>query len=221
MKKINTLILLAILLLISACGNKLAFKPQEALTNGSLVYIYVPVRVSSDDGSTASDYMIRINNKLYKRRIEQGEYISLELKSNQTKISVTKREIEEKVLDLNLQASKIYYLKITDDMSDGGFMFEVMDAKKGLKEISKTGLAGTNEESSQNVITEFFKPEEKKSSEIKETKTTQKTSIAPPPPSTKQNISKTDEIMKAYGLKEKGVITDKEFNALKTDILNK
>jgi len=213
MKIFKILILLIALLFISGCGNKLAFKPQETLEKGSLVYIYVPIRVSSDDSSNASDYMLRINNKLYKRRIEQGEYIALKLKPNQTKISATKMEIQEKVLDLNLMPSKIYYLKITDDMSDGDFMFEIVSSEKGLKEISKTGLAGSNEESPENVITEFFDSEDDNSSDIKVNEDA----------SSEREVkitSKLQELQNAAELKEKGLLTDEEFNKLKAEILN-
>jgi len=205
MKILKTLTLLTILLLISACGNKLAFKQQKALENGSLVYIYVPIRINSSEDTSTGDYMIRINNKQYKRRIEQGEYITLKLKSNPTKISATKMEIQEQVLDLNLEASQIYYLKITDDMSDGNFMFEKVSTEKGLKEIKKTGLAGSNEESPENIITEFFDSEDDNISVVnkKEAKTT----------------SKTKELQDAAELKEKGLLTDEEFKTLKAEIL--
>ncbi len=216
MKIFKILMLLIALLFISACGNKLAFKPQEALEKGSLVYVYVPVRVSSDDGSTASDYVIRINNKQYKRRIEQGEYVLLELKSNQTKISATKMEIQEKVLDLNLEASQIYYLKITDDMSDGDFAFENVSSEKALKEISKTGLAGSNAKSPQNVITEFFDSKDVNASDVKvkEEAQEQKEPLA-------ATTSKIEELQDAAELKERGLLTDEEFNKLKAEILAK
>jgi len=216
MKIFKILMLLITLLFISACGNKLTFKPQEALENGSLVYVYVPVRVSSDDGSTASDYVIRINNKQYKRRIEQGEYVLLELKPNQTKISATKMEIQEIVLDLNLAPSQIYYLQITDDMSDGDFAFENVSSEKALKEISKTGLAGSNAKASQNVITEFFDSKDDNASDVKvkEEAQEQKEPLA-------TTTSKIEELQDAAELKERGLLTDEEFNKLKAEILAK
>jgi len=199
------------MLFLSACGNKLAFKEQPALEKGSLVYIYIPESLSTDESLHQSNYLIRINGKRYSQRVMQGEYVVLKLKANPTKISATQQEIMEKSLDLNLENSKIYYLRIRDDLDNGEFSFERVSDAKGLKEISKTGLAGSNEESPSNIITEFINPDDEN-----QTQTQQKQETKPVSKS-----SKTQEIQKAYEMKEKGIITDEEFKALKSDIMSK
>ncbi len=235
MKIIKTLLLLATLLLVTACGNRLPFKAQEPLENAALVYIYATTSVTSDDTTNESDYSIRINNKPVMQRIVQGEYMVFNLKPQPMTISATKKQIEEQVLNLDLKTGQIYYLKIKDDLDGGGFEFVEVKNSLGSKEIVKTGLVGTSVDSPENIITEFVNPKETESESV-EVKAAVAPVVAPvavptatvattPTPVASvpavQNISKTDEIMKAYGLKEKGIISDEEFKALKTDILNK
>ncbi|EDZ63709.1 hypothetical protein SMGD1_1550 [Sulfurimonas gotlandica GD1] len=226
MKIIQILLLSATLLLVTACGNRTPFKKQEPLENAALVYIYALDNVSSSESSTASDYNIRINNKPYMERIKQGEYIVLNLKPQAMTISATKKQVEEKVLTLDFKTGHIYYLKIKDDLDNGAFEFQQVNNSIGSKEIIKTGLAGSSEESQENIITEFVNPKETESVEVKAVVAPVVAPIAIPQASTPAQslsapMSKTDEIMKAYGLKEKGIISDEEFKALKTNILNK
>lgn len=218
MKITKVLLLSMIMLLVAACGNKTPFKAQEPLENAALVYIYVTTQISADDGSSESDYNIRINNKPYMQRINKGEYIVLNLKPQAMTISATKKQIQEKVLNLDLESGQIYYLKIKDDLTGGSFEFIKMKNSIASKEISKTGLAGSSEESRENIITEFVNPKETESVEVKAV-----APVAVPQTSTPvtTHMSKTNEIMKAYGLKEKGIISDEEFKALKTNILDK
>ncbi len=197
-------------MLISACADKVPFKEQEAPRDGALVYIYLPIHAGSDEGYDVSDYSIRINNKLYKQRIEQGEYIALELKPESTDISVTRRAIEEKVIHLDLKVAELYYLKITDNMQGATFAFEHVKSEVALKEIVKTGLAGSTLKSSKDKITELI------SSDNNESIDSEKDSQP-----LKQTTTKTDEIQKAYEMKEKGIISEEEFQALKTNILSK
>ncbi|WP_324172111.1 hypothetical protein [Sulfurimonas sp.] len=222
MKITKILLLLAMLLLITACGSKTPFKVQKPLDKASLVYIYALSQITEDDDASDPEYSIRINNKPYMQRMKEGEYIVLNLKPQAMSISATKKEISEQVLEMNLAVGKTYYLKLSSS-EDGVVDFKQVDNTTGSKEIIKTGLAGSSEESTENIITEFVKSTETESMEVKAVApavipvaTPQK--VTPPPA---QNISKTDEIMKAYEMKEKGIVTDEEFKALKINILNK
>ncbi|WP_321779304.1 hypothetical protein [Sulfurimonas sp.] len=226
MKITKILLLLITLLLVSACGNKTPFKEQKVLEKAALVYIYANVEIRSDDGSSDPEYSIRINNKPYMQRLKEGEYIVLNLKPQAMTISATKKQISEKVLKMNFKEGKTYYLKISSS-EDGIVNFEQINNSIGSKEITKTGLAGSSEESSENIITEFVNPKEKESMEVKAAvapavvpvTTPQKVTL--PPAVSSPQVSKTDEIMKAFEMKEKGIVTDEEFKALKINILNK
>lgn len=224
MKTIKILILSIILLLITACGSKTVFKTQDPLENAALVYIYTLSQVTADDDTRDPEYSIRINNKPYMQRVKEGEYVVLNLKPQAMTISATKKQIEEKVLNMNLKVGQTYYLKMKR-LDDGGFDFYQVNNSIASKEIVKTGLAGSSVESTENIISEFINPKEDDSTQVATSApivipstipqaTVPLTSVAAP-------ISKTDEIMKAYGLKEKGIISDEEFKALKTNILNK
>ena len=159
MKTIKILMLTITMLLITACGNKTSFKAQEPLQNASLVYIYALTQITSDDSASDPEYSIRINNKPYMQRIKEGEYIVLNLKPQAMKISATKKQIDEKVLDMDLKTGQIYYLKMKT-IEGGSFELILMENNVGSKEITKTGLAGSSEESTENIITEFVNPKE-------------------------------------------------------------
>ncbi|WP_294960733.1 hypothetical protein [Sulfurimonas sp.] len=216
MKIINILLLSIALFLITACGNRTPFKTQTPLEKASLVYIYTLSQVSFDDNPSNPEYSIRINNKRYSQRIKEDEYIALNLKPQKMTISATKKQIEEKVLNMDLKIGQIYYVKmITKD--GGSFEFVQVNNDIGSKEITKTGLAGSSEEAEENIITEFINPKDTESVEVKATTTT----LVPTTNQTVAPMSKTDEIMKAYDLKQKGIINDEEFKTLKINILSK
>ncbi|WP_373003050.1 hypothetical protein [Sulfurimonas sp.] len=230
MKITKILILSITLLFITACGNRTQFKAQEPLENAALVYIYSHMQISTDDSSGRAEYNIRINNKPVMERIRDGEYMVFNLKPQPMTISATKNQIREKVLNLDLKSGQIYYLKINDSQDGSTFDFIVVKNSLGAQEIAKTGLAGSSEESQDNIITEFVNPKETDSMEVKPT-VAPATAVAPiavpqastpvPAASAATPMSKTDEIMKAYEMKEKGIVSDEEFKALKTNILNK
>ncbi|MEA1891241.1 MAG: SHOCT domain-containing protein [Campylobacterota bacterium] len=212
MKNIQKLLLIVVLILLSACGSKTPFKVQEPLENAALVYIYAPDNINSSDGSDYSNsYSIRIDNKRYMQRVMQGEYVALNLKPELIKISVTIKAVQEKAIKLDLKSTNRYYLKITDDIGGGDFTFEEMDETIALKEISTTELAGSYEKSKDDIISSLIDSDDNES-EVKETKR-----VEVP----QENSAKIDEIQKAYEMKEKGIISEDEFQALKMDILKK
>ena len=224
MKSIKILLLTITLLIVTACGNRAAFKKQEPLENAALVYIYTLTQVMTDEGTTNPEYNIRINNKPYMQRIKEGEYIVLNLKPQAMTISATKKQIEEKVLNMDLKTGQVYYLKL-EILEGGGFEFYQVNNPIALKEINRTGLAGSSVESTENIITEFVNPKETESMEVTAATPIVAPIIVPqvsaPTPVDAAPVSKTDEIMKAYEMKEKGIISDEEFTTLKTNILNK
>jgi hypothetical protein len=226
LKKIVTVIgLLVVSLLFTGCGNKVSFKAQEPLENAALVYVYVTQNVGTEESMRSSDYSIRINNKRYLERIRGGEFISFNLKPQAMTISATRAQIEEKVLDMDLKAGQIYYLKVRDNLDGGKFDFEMVDNAQGSKEIAKTGLAGSSVESPENIITEFVTGS--KSAKEEDMMVAQPTQAhkAPQPvvytAPKAQPSSKMEDVQKAFKLKEQGILSDAEFQKLKTEILSK
>ena len=228
MKKIVTVVgLLVIGLLFAACGSKVPFKVQEPLENAALVYVYVTQNAGTEESMSGSDYSIRINNKRYLERIKSGEFISFNLKPQPMTISATRGQIEEKVLNMDLKSGQIYYLKVSDNLAGGKFDFEMVDNAQGSKEIAKTGLAGSSVESPENIITEFVTGSKSAKEEDMMVNQPAPTQVAPQPvvytaPAPEvQPSAKIEDVQKAYKLKEQGILSDAEFQKLKTEILSK
>ncbi len=197
MKQFKVFFLMLILLFISACVSKIPFKEKKPLNGTALVNIYVTSDYASE-GINPSNYKVRINNKNISDSIADNEYMSFNLKPKKTTISIVKAHIEEHSITLELKADKIYYLRVKGDLADGGFEFEELKESLGIKEIERTDLAGSSVEDT--TISEIVEP----------------TAV-----SKNQKLSKTDEIEKAYDMKAKGIISEEEFQALKTNILSK
>jgi hypothetical protein len=222
MKNIKILIMAVVLLLVTACGNKTPFAAQQPLENAALVYIYVTSEATSDESANQADYSIRINNKRYLERVRSSEYMVFNLKPEAMTISATRGQIEEQVIQLDLKAGQIYYLKVRDNLDGGKFEFEMVSNSVGAREIAKTGLAGSSEESPENIITELVNPKEEKKEDVIITPTTvTQPVVAAQPVINTKSLSKSDEIEKAYKLKEKGILSEDEYKALKSEILTK
>jgi hypothetical protein len=222
MNIVKTLLLIATLLLFSACGNKTAFKLQKPLEKAALVYVYVKVKVDSSEASNRGEYSLRINNKPVMQRIQADEHMVFNLKPETMTLSATKNQIQEIVLDLDLKAGETYYLKIIDSQDGSAFDFVKVKSSDAKVEIASTGLAGSSEESPENIITEFVNPKKGESMEVMVAPVVVPVNAqASTAPRQTAPMSKTDEIMKAFELKEKGIIDDEEFKTLKIDILNK
>lgn len=209
MKKIKILLIAALLLFVSGCADKVPFKAQEPLENASLVYIYMPNQSEAVENYSYQDYTIRINGKRVEQKIKSGEYVAFHLKPNSVTLSVVRAQIEEQMVELNLKAGETHYLRVRGNLENGRFAFEKVSDETGIKEIAKTGLAGSVMEDVDSVINDLI---EVVGSE-KEAQTLQ----AP----AQVSLSKTDELEKAYKLKEQGIITEEEFKTLKTQIITK
>ncbi|MEA3330679.1 MAG: DUF2846 domain-containing protein [Campylobacterota bacterium] len=231
MKIVKILLLSLILLLVTACGNRVPFKEQAPLENAALVYVYVVEDITSSEDTQVSNYSIRINNKRYLERITEGEYLAFNLKPLTIDISATRGQVEEHKESVTLEAGKIYYFKI-DKLDGGDFSFERVSLAIGSKEITKTGLAGSMVEDESNIITEFVNPKEDEDVHVKAVAPVQSRpqTVAPVavPVSTTASVtpkrvtaSKMDEIREAYDMKKEGILSDEEFKALKAEILAK
>ena len=233
MKTLKVLTLGLVLLLITACGSKVPFnKNKEPLANAALVYVYAPESVTSDEDPDVYSYSIRINNKRYLERVTEGEYLAFDLKPLTIDLSATRDQVEEHKLKVRLKAGHIYYFRILKG-DDNTFTFERVDANKALKEIVKTGLAGSEVEDDDNIINEFVHPKDDKDSVmVKQTKPIEQPKTAAPmrvapvavpvaPAPKRATASKLDEIKEAYQMKKDGAISDEEFKTIKAQILAK
>jgi hypothetical protein len=206
-----------------ACGSKIPFKKQQPLKNSALIYIYVPDMPTSGDDIQTYRYSIRINNKKYKESIAEGEYLSLNLKPITIYISAIRGEVEEHKLRISMKAGEIYYLKIQkhDDLS---FSFEMVENNVALGEIAKTGLAGSMVDDNSSIITELInQKDDNKEDLIKQTQYSVEVqnSVSQSSTTKRVTVSKLDEIKKAYEMKKEGIISDNEFEIIKSEILAK
>jgi len=205
MKKLTLLLFSTALLLLNACGSKVPFKEQEPLENSALVYVYQPLNISADENANISDYNIRFNGRQVMERISSNEYMVFNVKPEKVDVSVVRKQIEEKVIRLDLQVGEIYYLEILDNLEGNAFDFVQVDKKRAYPQLAKTGLAGSSVENVENIIN-VFSDEPKK-----------EPALVP----THRTTSKMDEIQKAFDMKEKGMLSEEEFNTLKAEILAK
>lgn len=209
--RIKTVLLTIILLLLTACGNKVPFQKQEPQINSALVYLYLPTNISSDESDNTSDYNILFNGRQVTEKISSNEYMAFNVKPEKIEISVVRKQIEKKSITLDLKVGQIYYLKIEDNLAGNTFDFVRMNKRDAYPKLMKTGLAGSSVESEENIIDVFTGESKKEESVV----------VEPSSSNAVASTSKMDEIQKAHEMKEKGILSEDEFQALKTEILGR
>lgn len=212
MIKFKILLLSLTLLLLTACGSKIPFAKQDPLPNSALVYVYLPVNISDDESANESDYNILFNGRRVMERLSSNEYMAFNVKPEQVEVSALRQQIEKKSVALDLKVGETYYLKIVDNLAGNSFDFVQMNKKDAYPELMKTGLAGSSVENEENIINVFMDEPKKEESAIIVPVISEKVPAA-------KTVSKMDEIQKAYDMKEKGMLSEEEFNALKAEIL--
>ncbi|MCD4668470.1 MAG: SHOCT domain-containing protein, partial [Sulfurimonas sp.] len=183
-------------------------------------------------------FQLRINNQNVAGRINGGEYRVFDMKPATILISAVRTDIEEHYLKLNLEAGKVYYLKIQTGTFGEAFAFEEVSASEGQKDITNTALAGATGIDVTSYVPDFAGSTAGKEdgtvavpamteAEIDamiEKKLGQRAASIPAPvvaTSVASKLSTMDEIDRAYQMKEKGIITQDEFNKIKAEILAK
>jgi len=191
-----TLLLLSIILLSTACVTKKPFVEQKNFKESTLLYVYVPHTISSDDEVDRDcDYTLRIDNELIDGYIRDGEYMVFHLKPSTITLSAIKHAILEHKTTLTLQANKSYFVKILKIENDDFQIFSI-SRKNALKEIKKTKLAYSVENSKKEKNSKIIKNEQ-------------------------SDNSKLEKVERANKLKKEGIITEEEFRILKKEILSK
>ena len=208
-KSLYLLLLLLTLLLVSGCST-VGFKENALTSNTSTIYTYVEIPQGINENESDPCYKIEINNKSLKECMKIDEFMEFKnLKSQSITISATRDDIDKKTLKLDLVAGKTYFLKAQSySQIIGQFEFIQIDRKEALKSITTMKMANPPETEDDGIFDFFMSNEDNKTAIKEET------------PKSITTSSKMDEISKANDMKEKGIISDEEFNKLKAEILN-
>lgn len=201
MKKIISIVTVAFLSIVfTACADRTPFKEQEVLKDTALVYVYIAKTVSTDDNFHDDPLSIKIDDKTLTPKIMQNEYIAYNLKPRSITISAIKGAVLSQEIKLDLKPSQVYYLRVKNSSNSDSFTFEKMNQVVGLQEIAKTTVAGSNF---------IFKDNDKIEGLVETT------------PDNKATRTKADEIQRLYDMKEKGILSQEEFETLKAKVIKK
>ena len=218
MKKILVLSsLLAVVALFSGCSSKSPYKEQKPLNDAALVYVYVAPQSGVSESNKDHAYKIKVNQKSVEGYVKTDEYMALDLKPGKVEISATRADVETQSLKLDLKAGDIHYLKVKS-FSDA---FAKFDLIKEQSIVAKKEIAKTVDATSKNIIEKEIESvtvfADKKAPVVESAAQTP----APAQLPVQAPASKTDELEKAYKLKEKGIISEEEFKTLKSQIITK
>jgi len=196
MKKI-LMSLLLISTLFVGCA-KQPFQEKKPEPKAALVYTYVV----EDDGVNDTDrnpcYKVHLGEEYTNDCMNVGEYMAFDVKPGNVDFNIARANIEIQTVSFNLVAGETKYLRI-QSFSDDFAKFNVVDTEPSdaLNELKHTVLVGS-------YVKKDIGPSKL---------------IAPKEDS--RVVSKSDELEKAYKLKEKGILSEDEFNKLKSEILAK
>ncbi len=190
----NSLLSVLLLFSITGCAQKQPFKEAKIIENTALVYMY---RLSSH-GLDDVKYRLYADDEKINYMLGGGEYAPVHIKAGTVRIRAVANGVLEHTLNLNLEAANSYFVKLTPK-EGGNFTITATTRVQGLTDLKKTFLSGSTLE---------IDPLHKKVVEEKEETATKHSSIS-------------DEIAKLYEMKERGIITQEEFTALKAKVIAK
>jgi len=196
MKKI-LLALTMISLFFVACS-KQPFIEKKPENSAALVYVYVVADNGINDTNRMPCYTVLLGEEQMDGCMEVGDYMEFDVKPGKINFNISRANIEIQSVELNLAANETKYLRV-QSYSDDFNKFKVVDRDQdvALKELSRTSLVGSYLKKDTGPSKLVIPKEEKKS------------------------FSKSDELEKAHALKEKGILSNEEFNKLKSEILAK
>lgn len=210
MKKIFVLSsLLLVGMIFSACGSKSPYVERKPLEDAALVYVYVVSQSGVSDNNRDHAYKIKVNGKNVEGYVKADEYMALDLKPGNVEVTATRADVEAQSIKLELKAGDVNYLKIKS-YSDAFAKFDII---KSQSIVAKKEIAKTVDATSKNIIEQEIESTTifaEKKEPVKEQSVV-----------VQQSLSKTDELEKAYSLKEKGIISEEEFKTLKSQIISK
>ncbi len=198
-KTVSILTLMMLSLLLTACADRTPFKEQTPLKDTALIYVYIPKTVSTGEESYNDPFSIKIDDKTVTLKLFQSEYVSYDIKPRKLIISAVRAAVEAQEITLELHSDERVYLRVIN-LDDGTFAFEKIQENRALKEIAKTGVAGSNF---------IFSDDDKPQGLIETT------------PNDSKTRTQADEIQRLYEMKEKGILTQDEFETLKAKVISK
>ena len=226
-------------LFLVSCADKKAFKATEVKEAAGLVYIYVEEDSNVDDTFGIVKYDVLINGNKTSESLKAGEYIKLDVKPQAIAISLARNDLDIHTIKLNPQAGETYYLRGQSYSTKfGAFDFKLVDSSKGQEEIlskvssTEYAIKGdvlnalvSSDESSKNTSKmsedEINAMIEKKLKAMKSTQVNSTQASPTATTSTSATGSKLEDIRNAYEMKKQGVLTDEEFQKMKSEILAK
>ena len=214
--RLATLTIFLITLLLAGCA-KAPFKAQEPLANAALVYVYVAMDAGVNDTNRNPYYKVGLNGKNTKGGMVTNEYMAFNLKPETVLISTTRADIEKQELTIQLQAGETRYLKVQSFSDDfGKFSFKEVSSEVGAKEIAKTRAAVEDKKEADyiDVLVESVSSDEEENAAIVKEDVSEKDTV-------KSAQSNADELERLFELKEKGAISQEEYETLKAKVINK
>jgi hypothetical protein len=244
MNIIKTLLVVAILLITTGCGTKTPYKEKEPISGAALLYVYVVDNISPDESMTDASFKLRINNLNVADRVRAGEHKVFDMKPATVLVSAVRNNVMIHNVKLKMEAGHIYYLEIYVGTADEDFTFTQMSPEEGKKGVAKTALANSFEKDMAAYVSDFAGStaenhdgtvavpamSEAEIDAIIEKKLNAKMATMPKPAPTpapaqaKPSISRVeqmDQLDRAFGMKEKGILTDAEYQKMKAEILGK
>jgi hypothetical protein len=192
MKKLLSIILaITVLGIFSACSSKKPYKEEQISDQKAMVYIYRKSVISDLDNV----YRVYLNNLLVKDVLRDNGYLHFEVKEGDLTVNVRRGVLFEHSVSLHVKNSQTYYIRAVSVSDSGDFKLEVVDNATGKSEIATTVYYDETRD-------DMFYHEDKKKPEVK--------------PAT----SNAQEIERLYNLKEKGIITQDEYETLKAKVIN-
>jgi hypothetical protein len=183
------------LLGVSGCSLKAPFKKAESIDDTATVYTY---RLNHP-GLDGTSYKIYVDGKYAHHYLKANEYFPFHIKEGKVTISAIANGLIEHAIELDLDDDEEYFLRVIPK-EGGDFTFEVVNESVALNEIRGTKLSGSTFE--ENPV---------------EDKVVEEKALTQP----QQSTNASDEINKLYDMKEKGIITDAEFQTLKAKVISK
>jgi len=199
-KLIFKITVLSLALLFASCGSRVPFVEKEVTNDSALLYIYASKNLGDTEETSDPLYTLKLNNKRLEQKIRMNEYVVYYIKPSSVKLSAIRASIEEHSVTLELKAGQTYYLRVDGNLDNDNFSLTQVENSIALKEIKKTGLAGSTDIEEESIVTEIITDKNDQQ---------------------KHAPSKSDEIKEAYKMKVNGLITQEEYNKLKTEILAK
>ena len=201
---------LLLLFLFTGCST-ISFVEKPPKENTATIYAYVDTTSNINENVYDPCYKLEINDESLHDCMNINEFMELSnLKTQKVSIYAIREDIDKKNIELDLKAGNTYYLKIQSySQIMGQFEFKQVNRDDALKSISDMKMANPP------------KKPEKEDSSILDIFSSDEANVTKESVNTTKASSKTDEINKAYEMKEKGIITNEEFDKLKAEILAK